>query len=66
MKKVLLDTKKLVIRNIPISKHANELAETYHSVYREIARKCYKIVNQVKNLRTPQFIGYKNFRTWFV
>ena len=92
-------------RDIQHPQRVNELAETYHKVYKElggttsyrkvendfkivaaaslssldivvsednetmlneIAIKCYRIVNQIKNLKVPQFIGYKDFRKWFV
>ena len=42
------------------------VSEDNETMLNEISLKCYKIVNHIKNARTPQFIGYKDFRKWFV
>ncbi len=42
------------------------VSEDNETMLNEIAIKCYRIVNQIKSLELPQFIGYKDFRKWFV
>jgi len=42
------------------------VSEDNHTMLGELEVKCYTIVNQIKNLKMPQFIGYQEFRKWFV
>lgn len=42
------------------------VSEDNETMMNEIALKCYKIVNQIKNLDMPKFISYKHFKRWFV
>ncbi len=42
------------------------VSEDNETMLNEISMKCYRIVNQIKALETPQFIGYRAFRKWFV
>ena len=42
------------------------VSEDNETMLNEHALKCYRIVNQIKNMKLPKFIGYRDFRKWFV